>query len=130
MAPFRIHKHVIIRAYVSNPPNNADYLKEWCKDIIKQVGMKVLNGPHVVYSNEIPGNEGFTATAVLDFSHLALHAWDCNGLIEFDLFSCKDFNPQIVLTKLSEFDIISHSILIIDRGQFDNEQIYNIRRAA
>ena len=103
--PFRKHKHVIVRAYVNSPPKNGEVLKDWCRRVIAAVGMKVLDGPHAVYSSEIPGNEGFTATAVLDFSHLALHAWDCNGLIEFDIFSCKDFNVGIVLSLLNEFDI-------------------------
>lgn len=128
--PFRKHKHVIIRAYVANTPNNAEHLKEWCSEVISMIGMKVLNGPHAVYSNEIPGNEGYTATAVLDFSHLALHAWDCNGLVELDVFSCKDFDPQIILTKLDEFDTISHSILILDRDEFDNHQVYKMKAAA
>lgn len=128
--PLRKHRHVIIRAYVSNPPDSGEYLKEWCREVISMVGMKVLDGPHAVYSDEIPGNEGYTATAVLDFSHLALHAWDVNGLIEFDLFSCKDFDTNIVLEKLNEFDIITYSTLILDRDEFDEEQRPYLRKMA
>lgn len=131
LAPLRKHKHVIIRSYVSNPPNSEEILKEWCRDVISRVGMRVLDGPHAVYSADVPGNEGFTATAVLDFSHLALHAWDVNGLIELDLFSCKEFDPAILLEKLNEFGIISYSTLILDRDDFDQQQIpYLMKEAA
>jgi S-adenosylmethionine/arginine decarboxylase-like enzyme len=120
----REHKHVIIRAYVNKPPQDADRLSDWCKEVVAAVGMKVIAGPLVVYG-DMPGNAGYTAVTVLDFSHLAIHCWDevSPGLIEFDLFSCKDFDPQIVLDMLNEFDIVSFSTLMVDRDDFDNQQI-------
>lgn len=120
----REHKHVIIRAYVNNPPKDADRLSDWCREVVEQVGMKVIAGPLVVYG-DIPGNAGYTAVTVLDFSHLAIHCWDeiSPGLIEFDLFSCKDFDPEIVLDKLNEFGIVSFSTLMVDRDDFDKQQI-------
>ena len=83
--------------------------------------MNVISGPHVVYSDMLD-NEGFTAVAVLDFSHLSIHTWDKvdPALIEFDLFSCKDFDVNIVLDKLNEFCIITSSQLVVDRDAFDN----------
>lgn len=120
----REHKHVIIRAYVNNPPKDADRLSDWCREVVEQVGMKVIAGPLVVYG-DMPGNAGYTAVTVLDFSHLAIHCWDevSPGLIEFDLFSCKDFDPEIVLDKLNEFGIVSFSTLMVDRDDFENQQI-------
>lgn len=119
----REHKHVIVRAYVSNPPNNADSLSEWCKSVISSVGMKCIGGPLVVHS-DMEGNAGYTAVAILDFSHLSIHSWDeiSPALIEFDLFSCKNFDIDLVLTKLNEFGIVSYSTLIVDRDDFDKQQ--------
>jgi len=119
----RQHKHIIIRAYVKNPPTTEIQLSEWCKDVISRVGMNVISGPHVVYSDMVD-NEGFTAVAVLDFSHLSIHTWDKvdPALIEFDLFSCKDFDVNLVLDKLNEFDIMTYSQLIVDRDDFDHDQ--------
>jgi S-adenosylmethionine/arginine decarboxylase-like enzyme len=127
----REHKHVIIRAYVNNPPKDADRLSDWCKEIVSAVGMKVIAGPLVVYGN-MSGNAGYTAVTVLDFSHLAIHSWDevSPGLIEFDLFSCKDFDVNIVLDKLEEFDIVSHSIMVVNRDEFDNRQTRKLKYAS
>ena len=61
----RQHKHIILRAYVKTPPSTKEQLSEWCKDVISRVGMNVISGPHVVYSDMID-NEGFTSVAVLD----------------------------------------------------------------
>jgi S-adenosylmethionine/arginine decarboxylase-like enzyme len=85
--------------------------------------MKVLGGPLVVASDMV-GNAGLTAVAVLDFSHLAIHSWDeiSPALIEFDLFSCKDFNLTIVLDKLREFGLVSYTIVEIDRDELEYAQ--------
>lgn len=121
----RKHKHVIIRAFVDHPPMNPQKLEEWCSSVISSVGMKCISGPHVCYSDMV-GNAGYTAVAVLDFSHLAIHSWDevSPGLIEFDLFSCQDFDPDIVIDSLDrEFSLVSYSLMVLDRDDFDNEQI-------
>jgi S-adenosylmethionine/arginine decarboxylase-like enzyme len=127
----REHKHVIVRAYVKNPPINASALSEWCTDVITSVGMKCIGGPLVVHS-DMEGNAGYTAVAILDFSHLAIHSWDeiSPALIEFDLFSCKNFDIETVLTKLNEFGIVSYSTLIVDRDDFDNQQRPLLRQVA
>lgn len=127
----REHKHVIVRAYVKNPPVNATALSEWCTDVITSVGMKCIGGPLVVHS-DMEGNAGYTAVAILDFSHLAIHSWDeiSPALIEFDLFSCKNFDIETVLTKLNEFGIVSYSTLIVDRDDFDNQQRPLLRQVA
>lgn len=120
----REHKHVIVRAYVNNPPKDKEQLSEWCNNVISDVGMKLIGGPLVVYS-DMKGNEGYTAVAILDFSHLAIHTWDniSPALIEFDLFSCKDFDINLVMKRLDEFEINSYSNLVVDRDDFDHQQI-------
>ena len=122
----RDHKHIIVRAYVANPPREADSLADWCKSVISLVGMKVIGGPIVVYS-DMEGNKGHTAVAVLDFSHLSIHVWDeiNPALIEFDLFSCKDFDIEIVLQKLKEFELLSCSSLTVDRNDYDEAKRNN-----
>lgn len=120
----RQHKQVIIRAYVNNPPTEREQLSEWCRQVISTVGMKVIGGPLTVYS-DMDGNKGFTSVAILDFSHLAIHTWDeiSPALIEFDLFSCKDFDSQDIVDMLNQFDIVSYSVMSVDRDHFDQQQI-------
>lgn len=98
------HRQLIIRAFVNNPPKDVDLINNWATEVIHSVGMNVLDGPYTCYS-DIPGNEGHTCVAVLDFSHLAIHVWPeiSPALIEFDLFSCKDFDLQVVVDKFERF---------------------------
>lgn len=120
----REHKHVIIRAYVDFPPKDPMILSEWCKNVISSVDMRIINSPSVYYSDMV-GNRGLTATAILDFSHMAIHVWDeCYpAMIEFDLFSCKNFDTEVVLKKLDEFMLRSYSITVLNRDEFDKNQI-------
>jgi S-adenosylmethionine/arginine decarboxylase-like enzyme len=115
----RDHKHIIVRAYVKQPPRQEKILSDWCHSVISSVGMKVIGGPLIVYS-DMEGNKGHTAVAVLDFSHLSIHVWDeiDPALIEFDLFSCKDFDVNLVLAKLQEFEMLSYSTLTVDRNNY------------
>lgn len=116
----REHRHLIVRAHVKNPPQDAEVLSEWCKRVISDVGMQVIGGPLVV-RGEMKDNEGWTAVAILDFSHLSVHTWDrvSPALIEFDLFSCKDFDLNKVLDKINEFDMIYYSYIFVDRDSLD-----------
>lgn len=118
----REHVQVIVRAYVWNPPKSEKLLARWCREVIEVVGMKCIAGPLCVYS-DMEGNKGYTAVAVLDFSHLSIHVWDeiSPALIEFDLFSCKSFDIELVLKKLDEFGIKTFSKTIINRDEFDDK---------
>jgi S-adenosylmethionine/arginine decarboxylase-like enzyme len=98
-----IHKHLIVRADINNPPKDVDYLKNWMEDFIKFINMKVMLGPHVAYCDK-PGNRGITAIAVIETSHIAMHVWDepTPALMQLDIYSCSEFNPYLIADKLKK----------------------------
>ena len=98
-----IHKHLIIRADINNPPKDIDYLKGWMEDFIKFINMKVMLGPYVAYCDK-PGNRGITAISVIETSHIAMHVWDepVPALMQLDIYSCSEFNPYLISDKLKK----------------------------
>jgi len=101
-----IHKHLIVRADINNPPKDVDYLKTWMEDFIKFINMKVMLGPYVAYCDK-PGNRGITAISVIETSHIAMHVWDepKPALMQLDIYSCAEFNPYLISDKLKrDFD--------------------------
>ena len=42
-----IHKHLIIRAEVNDPPTNTKILEQWLRDFIGFIDMKIMMGPYV-----------------------------------------------------------------------------------
>lgn len=77
---------------------------------------ELVKNPHGYYC-ELPGNEGVTATGILETSHCALHSWSLNNpaKFQFDLYSCKDFDIPYVIDLCNSFGIINGSYMVIDR---------------
>jgi len=105
-----VHKHLIVRAEVYRPPMDEEFLRRWFQDFIEQIGMKVMMGPYVKYSN-MKGNRGITGAAIIETSHIIMHIWDevHPALMQFDVYSCGEFNPEIICNKIDK-DFTVHKI--------------------
>ena len=99
-----VHKHVIIRAEVLNPPTDEKLASEHVKDLIEQIGMKLLMGPYAKYVT-MPGNRGLTVAAIIETSHIVMHTWDeCDpAMIQLDVYTCGPFNPKTVFDWLKQY---------------------------
>ena len=118
------HKHLLIRAEVSDPPKTEEHIIFWIKTLIKKIDMKILAGP---YASKVTkkGNAGITGVAIIETSHIVMHTWDENNpsLIQLDVYSCKDFKETDVLDSLSEFKPIE-----VDYKYFDRENNFKLLR--
>jgi S-adenosylmethionine/arginine decarboxylase-like enzyme len=105
-----------VRAEVNNPPTDPEYIKEWFKNLIVTIGMKLLMGPISTYVN-VPGNKGLTCAAIIETSHIAMHVWDegTPGLMQLDVYTCGALNTQLVFDALKEFDPIKIDYKYLDR---------------
>jgi len=113
------HKHIIIRAEVSEPITNRNKAIKFLNRIIKAIDMKAMYGPTATYC-KMPGNKGVTAFAIIETSHIALHIWDeiNPALVQLDVYSCSDFNPKKVLDILDELKPtkVEHKYLDREKG--------------
>jgi|TARA_R110000796_G_scaffold20217_1_gene60334 S-adenosylmethionine/arginine decarboxylase-like enzyme len=112
-----VHKHLIIRAEVNNPPKEEEYLTQWLKDLIVFIDMKILMGPYVKYCN-MEGNRGITGIAVIETSHIAIHVWDepVPAMIQLDVYSCAEFDPYTIAEKIKQdFDVVKLDYKFLNR---------------
>ena len=113
------HKHIIIRAEVSEPIVKRNKAIKFLNRIIKAIGMKAMYGPTATYC-KMEGNRGVTAFAIIETSHVALHIWDevDPGLVQLDVYSCSDFEPEKVLDILQELKPtkVEHKYLDREKG--------------
>jgi len=113
------HKHIIIRAEVSEPITNRNKAIKFLNRIIKAIDMKAMYGPTATYC-KMAGNRGVTAFAIIETSHIALHIWDevNPALVQLDVYSCSDFEPKKVLDILQELKPtkIEHKYLDREKG--------------
>lgn len=102
-----VHKHLIIRAEAINPPMDEEFLRRWLEEFVKEIGMKVLMGPYVKYSNMV-GNRGITGAVIIETSHIVLHVWDETNpaLMQFDVYSCSNLNVEKICKKITNDFII------------------------
>ena len=115
------HLHLLVKGYITNPPQSEAVLNQWFKELVNKVGMVVVAGPTSVYVNEL-GNEGITGTVTLATSHASIHVWDAihPSMFQFDLYSCSDFTPEQVLSHINEhFNLQSATYQFIDRNDMD-----------
>ena len=115
----QLHKHLIVRANIGKCPKETDLNKisDWIRLLIKKIDMKLLAGPYTTYVNE-KGNKGMTSVAIIETSHIALHIWDETnpGLMQLDVYSCANFNPQDVFEKVNEiFQTVKMEYKFLDR---------------
>ena len=113
------HKHLIVRADIEWCPKEEDLNKisDWVRSLIRKIDMKLLAGPYTTYVDE-KGNKGMTSVAIIETSHIALHIWDevNPGLMQLDVYSCSNFNPQDIFDKINElFKSIKVEYKFLDR---------------
>jgi S-adenosylmethionine/arginine decarboxylase-like enzyme len=115
LVPF--HKHLIVKAFINEPPVSTVVLDNWLASVVRKVHMKTLMGPFSTYLYTT-GNRGMTGVVVIETSHCSIHIWDevSPALVQMDLYSCKDFNPDDVIKLLKQFDLVSEEHLVIDRN--------------
>ena len=120
-----VHKHLIIRAEAISPPMDEEFLRRWLEKFISEIGMKVMMGPYVKYSNMV-GNRGITGAAIIETSHIVMHVWDepNPALLQFDVYSCGEFNPEEICEKIKkDFSTIKMSTKVFKSNQRNlNEQ--------
>lgn len=110
------HKHLIIVSKIKNSKINLEVLNSWISELIEKIGMKILHGPVTIYCDK-EGNRGITGFAIIETSHIALHIWDEEdpGSLQLDVYSCSDFDPEIVFKHLKLFDPESIEWKFLDR---------------
>ena len=111
-----VHKHLIVRAEVTNPPKDETLAKEFLKELIEGINMKILFGPEARYV-DIPGNRGLTCFAIIETSHIVMHTWDeCNpAMIQLDVYTCGALDTDVVFDFLRRFGVIKMDYKFLDR---------------
>jgi S-adenosylmethionine/arginine decarboxylase-like enzyme len=111
-----VHKHLIIRAEVTNPPTDEAFVIDWIKTLVDTINMKVLMGPYAKYL-DVVGNRGITAVAIIETSHIALHVWDEDSpaLVQLDVYTCGCLEPQLVVDALQVFSPTKVEMKYLDR---------------
>lgn len=111
------HQHFIAMCLIRKPPKTEKEIRSWLTRLVKNVGMEVWWGPKVKNCTDL-GNEGPSGIVLLKTSHASIHFWTNKEVpyCQMDLYSCKKFDPRIVIKMLHEFDPIKILDKMINRN--------------
>lgn len=111
-----VHKHVIIRAEVLNPPTDENLASISVKTLIESIGMKILMGPYAKYCTMV-GNRGLTVATIIETSHVVMHTWDeyNPAIVQLDVYTCGAFDPRTVFDWLAQYGVLKIDYKYIDR---------------
>lgn len=111
------HHHLIYQAKVGRDDlgiSEEDKLRIFLLELVKIAGMEVLIEPVFKFSK----NMAWTGLIGIITSHMSFHYWTDEQYVQFDLYSCKDFDTEKVVSYLNEFWRASEQkVLFIDREQ-------------
>jgi S-adenosylmethionine/arginine decarboxylase-like enzyme len=126
------HHHLLLRLETKKCP--LENAKEETRDLIirlvEDIHMKLLGEPRVYYVKYPRYNEGLTALAPIQTSHIAFHFWKnperkilhskaSHCLLEFDLYTCGSLtltNIQKILHHFTKFGPTHANITLLNRN--------------
>ena len=114
----KIHKHLLVDGTIRNPISDPEVINAWLAELVDKVDMEIFMEPRSKYCDD-PTNAGTTGVVVITTSHASIHIWNDGDPAFFraDLYSCKEFDPQVVLAHFAVFDPIELDYSLIDRTQ-------------
>ena len=114
------HDHMIGRFEVTETPDatKVHFMDWWIKGLIEKIGMNLLAGPISAYV-DVPGNKGWTGSAIIEQSHIACHIWDEPNpkLIQIDVYSCSKLETERVIEHMQVFRPVRWEWLFLDRSK-------------
>jgi len=111
------HLHLTINAKVALEGKGLSKgrCESFVQKLLAEAGMKPL-GPINYADAEDKGNPGQSFVQMITTSHCSLHYFSDSGEIYFDLYSCKKFNPEKIVSLVHrEFRTRESTVSITER---------------
>lgn len=108
-------RHLILdlKCFDKELMENKKVITDILNQCVSKINMVKLNEPVVLDGASY--NKGVTGFQIIETSHISIHTFSDKNKISFDLYSCKDFNEDIIRNYLLEIfekcEIINEVIL-------------------
>lgn len=112
-----LHNHLLLNALATSPPKDGEKLKQWLRDLVSSIDMKIIMGP-MAHFVDVDGNKGLTAIVGIETSHISIHVWDepVPAVVRFDLYTCGELPVKRVIDNITkEFGLIDVEYVSINR---------------
>ena len=86
----------IVDARCSRGLGDPQVIRQFVQDVVQATGLNLRQFIIEEFPNGSDYGAGISALALISESHIAIHTIPQNGLLQFDVFSCKPFVPQVI----------------------------------
>ncbi len=89
--------HLSIDCYECEIPSikNRDNIEKFTKQLVEDIDMIAYGEPQIIHFGE-GDKEGFTLIQLIETSNICAHFVNNTGNMYLDVFSCKEFEPEVV----------------------------------
>ena len=97
-------------------------VRRFLESMVERLGMRCLGEPHMyeveeeihkMHAEPFEDEGGTTGVVVLSTSHCAIHTWPLRSFFVMDVYSCRDFEVEVVERTLAEC-FGAHSMRVTD----------------
>lgn len=77
---------------------SGEAIREFCEDLVESIGMIAYGEPMVEhFATHLPEAAGYSLVQLIETSAITGHFCDASGDAYVDVFSCKDFDPEVAV---------------------------------
>ena len=82
---------------------SADEIKKFITELVPAIDMIAHGQPLIEYM--LPGDpkQGYSLVQLIETSNICAHFMELDGTAYFDVFSCREFDPEIVRQVISKY---------------------------
>ena len=79
-------------------------IREFCADLVSSIGMVAYREPVLEhFATHLPEAAGYSLVQLIETSAVTGHFCDASGDAYLDVFSCKDFDPEIAIRVVQKY---------------------------
>lgn len=98
--------HLMLDGYncAREPLESANILFKLLDTLPDKIGMTKMTAPYIVFTegNDKKDPGGWSGFVLIMESHVSIHTFVKRKFFTFDIYSCKEFDPQFVINYLKE----------------------------
>lgn len=96
--------HLMLDCYDADKElmKNKQNVETFARVLVSRIDMKAYGDPQVIHFGE-GDKEGFTLVQLIETSNICAHFANETGNFYLDVFSCKEYDPNVVLEVVNQF---------------------------
>ena len=103
MQPWGHHLILDVKGCQLDRAKDPEYIKHFVKDLVRLIEMVPYGEPQMTHFAAGTNKAGWTVIQLIETSNIIGHFLDVSGDLYLDVFSCKDFEAEVVTKAVYDY---------------------------